>query len=376
MAELNKVTRCYRCGVILQTDDPTAEGYISRDIVEKYPDGLLLCNNCFENERFNDTPQEPKFEEEFQTILDTVKKTNGLIVYVIDVFSFEGSFITKLNHSIKDLDVLVVANKRDLMPKNTNDDELINYLWHRTRMVNLKVRDIVLTSTNTGYNIDYMFQKIMNLAGNRDVYFLGASVSGKTSLINQLLKFYKNNTNKLILRVPFKGTNLQALRIPITNKTYIYELPGTDINNSVLSKVERSVQNIISPKKAVEARKIGLFPNSTIALGNLAFIELLGEKKTNINLFASNFIEVKFKRWDSEKYLKYILEKKNIKPVSGNLLRFNDYDVYDFHITEEGSRDIGILGLGWFNFEGNNQTFRIIVPKGVYVYTTRGKVNL
>ena len=128
MAELNKVTRCYRCGVILQTDDPTAEGYISRDIVEKYPDGLLLCNNCFENERFNDTPQEPKFEEEFQTILDTVKKTNGLIVYVIDVFSFEGSFITKLNHSIKDLDVLVVANKRDLMPKNTNDDELINYI--------------------------------------------------------------------------------------------------------------------------------------------------------------------------------------------------------------------------------------------------------
>ena len=67
MAELNKVARCYRCGAILQTDDENKEGYISPEIVSKYPEGLLLCNDCFKNERFNTEPKEPHFEESYQT---------------------------------------------------------------------------------------------------------------------------------------------------------------------------------------------------------------------------------------------------------------------------------------------------------------------
>ena len=38
--------------------------------------------------------------------------------------------------------------------------------------------------------------------------------------------------------------------------------------------------------------------------------------------------------------------------------------------------DIAILGLGWISFKGNNQTFRVSVPKGVYIYTSRAKVKL
>ena len=48
--------------------------------------------------------------------------------------------------------------------------------------------------------------------------------------------------------------------------------------------------------------------------------------------------------------------------------------MYDVKIDQEGERDIGILGLGWISFKGNNQTFRVSVPKGVYIYTSRSKV--
>ena len=375
MAELNKVARCYRCGAILQTDDENKEGYISPEIVSKYPEGLLLCNDCFKNERFNTEPKEPHFEESYQTILEQIKESKPLIAYVVDLFSFEGSFITKLNEMIKGLDVLVIANKRDLLPKDIDDEALLEYVAHRLRVAKLEVRDVVLTSSSTNYNIDLMYQKIVELSNNRDVYFIGASISGKSTLITELLKRYQNNTRKLITVANFKNTDLRGYKIPLTDKTSIYELPGTDIHNSLLSKVERVVQNQITPRKEVKARKFNLHCNNSVAIGGLCVVELLSKTKTDISIYASSGVEVKMKRITGEKYLQSILKKKNIKPCSSRHTLFNEFDAYDFQITEEGSRDIGILGLGWFNFKGNDQTFRIFVPKGVYVYTTRAKVN-
>lgn len=374
MAELNKVSRCYRCGAILQTEDKEADGYISPEIVDKYPKGLLLCNHCYENERFNDFPQEARFEEDFQTILNQVRKNNGLIVYVVDLFSFVGSFISKLNDAISGLDVLVVANKRDLMPKNASDEHLLEYVAHRLRVAKLNVKEVVLTSTSNAYNIDLMYEKIIQYANNRDVFFIGASTSGKSSLITELLRKFKNPTKVPITVYTFKDTQIRGYRIPITNKTFIYELPGTNINNSMIAKVEKAVQNAIIPKKAIVPKRIVLSKKYSLAIGGLAFVELIDGKSTPANFYVSSSVNLKYRRWDSEKHLKYILYKQNNKPCSGNFVSPNEFDAYDFHITEEGNRDIGISGLGWFSFIGNDQIIRVFVPKGVYVFTTRSKV--
>ena len=78
---------------------------------------------------------------------------------------------------------------------------------------------------------------------------------------------------------------------------------------------------------------------------------------------------------DGEKHLKYVLKKHNNKPFSSHLTDITQFDVYDFTIDEKGSRDIGVLDLGWFNFTGAGQVIRIFVPKGVYVYTSRAKLK-
>ncbi len=375
MAELSKVARCYRCGAILQTENENEPGYISPEIVSKYPEGLLLCNDCFRNERFNTEPKEPHFEESFQSILEVVKQTKAVVAYVIDIFSFEGSFISKLIEMINGLDVIVIANKRDLLPKDADDELLLEYVAHRLRVAKLNVKDVVLTSTNGDYNIDLMYKKIVDLAKDRDVYFIGASVSGKSSLISSLLKNFTNRTTRPITVCTFKGTDLRGYKIPVTDKTYIYELPGTDIQNSLVSKVERAVQNQIVPKRAVKARKYTLTQRASVILGGLCAIELISKNKTTIEIYASSQIDIKQKRLSAEKQLRANFKKPYAKPVSANYTQFNEFDAYDITIEEEGKRDIGILGLGWFSFTGKNQTFRIFVPKGVYVYTTRAKLD-
>jgi hypothetical protein len=64
-----------------------------------------------------------------------------------------------------------------------------------------------------------------------------------------------------------------------------------------------------------------------------------------------------------------------IKPTSHLVRSLKDMDIFDFSIEETGSRDLGIAGLGWINFVGAEQTFRLYVPKGVSVYGSRCKVK-
>lgn len=378
MAELNKLQRCYHCGALLQTEDPSKEGYISPDIIEKYPEGLLLCNNCYKTEKFSNNPQEATFDEDYTTILKEIRAKKALVVYVVDLFSFEGSFINKIIELLDGVDVLVVANKRDLLPPDVNDDELKEYVAHRLRVAKFKVVDTVITSTSNGYNLNEMFNLITKYSNERDVYFVGASTSGKSALISEFLKQYLNNTSKMIVTYTFDNTHLRGIRIPITNKTYIYETPGTSIDNSILSKVERSVVNAITPKKAVEAKKMSLTKDTCLLFGSLACIELLSKEKTQTYVYTSNKVEVKAHKsivGDNSKYIANVFSKGSLKPASEKIKSIKDFDVYEFQITEEGDRDIGILGLGWINFNGNKQSFRVYVPKGVYVYTTRSKIK-
>lgn len=379
MAELNKLQRCYHCGVLLQSEDPKKEGYISPDILAKYPQGLLLCNKCYAKEKFSNNPQEATFDEDYTTILKEIRSKKALVVYVVDLFSFEGAFINKMIELLDGVDVLVVANKRDLLPPDVNDDELKEYVAHRLRVAKFKVVDTVITSANNGgYNLNQMFDLINKYSDGRDVYFVGASTSGKSALISDFLKKYLNNTSQMIVTYTFDNTNLRGFRIPITNKTFIYETPGTSIDNSILSKVERNVVNAIVPKKSITAKKFNLSKGSVLCFGSLAFVEALSKEKTQIYVYASDKVELKVHKpivVDNAKYLANIVKKGSLKPSSYNFNSINDFDVYEFQVTEDGQRDIGILGLGWFNFVGNKQTYRLYVPKGVYVFTTRSKIK-
>lgn len=373
MPIIKKVKRCYHCGAILQDKNIDLDGYIDSDTLKKYPNGLLLCNNCFDNEKIN-SPQEANLDEEFPKILDQIKDSNALVVYVVDLFSFEGSFIKKVNEKFKGCDVLAIGNKRDLLPVNVDDRDLLEYVEHRLRVAQLDVKDVVLTSSTIGYNLDLMFEKILKLSKGRDVYFVGSSVSGKSALIAEFLKKYKNNTKEFIVTYTFPGTNLRGFKIPIDKKKYIYETPGLSIDNSILYQVELMVAHKIMPDNVVLPRKYNLTKGNSLILGGLCLIELMSGEKTKVDLYVNDLIQVKIAK-NGESNFASILSRHSLQPCSQRIISFADFDVYDFKITENGDRDIGILGLGWMHFIGNSQTFRIFVPKGVYVYTTRSKIK-
>ncbi len=118
-----------------------------------------------------------------------------------------------------------------------------------------------------------------------------------------------------------------------------------------------------------------------LAIGAIAFIELLSVPKNafkmdEIHLFLPPNIVLKKIGLSKgiENVLPRFIDKKGFFPKSSIVRTIKDLDVFDIQIDEKGDRSIGIEGLGWFSFLGRKQVYRVYVPKGVSVYTTRSKI--
>jgi len=376
VAKLNIIRRCYSCGVVLQSRDTKKEGYVENEMLVDLSKSVLFCASCFHSEKYNLSPREASLNPEFFTLIADAQATDALIVYVINLFSFEAGFIRVFNEWLKGLDILVIANKREIMPESSTDEHLKEYVSHRLRVEKLKVLDVVLLSTVENYNMREFIDKIRILRKRRDVYIIGQKHSGKTTIMEYFLKEYKNLSSINITTQNYPGTKMQVMRIPIDRTTAIYDTPGLGNDNSILEKVERSVARLLEPTKRIEKRTISINEDQTILVGGLARLELVEGERTMIeNYFPSTVQLRKLISNEPNKFFLRNLEKGNVKPISKNLVSLRDFDIYDIHIDEEGPRDLGIHGLGWFTFIGQKQTLRLYVPKGVSFYTTRSKVK-
>lgn len=376
MAKLNIIRRCYSCGVVLQSKDHEKDGYVEKELLQDLSKGVLFCQKCFHSEKYNLSPKEASLDHQFFTLIADAQATDALIVYVINLFSFEAGFIRALNHWLSGLDILVLANKRDIIPQDVGDEALKEYVAHRLRVEKLKVSDVKLVSASENYNIRDVIDTIKDLRKRRDVYIIGQKYSGKTTLMEAFLKEYKNVSRTNIITQNYPGTNLKVMQIPIDQSTYFYDTPGLGNDNCILEKVEKQVLKSIVPIKRIEKRLYTLSKDQSLFIGGLARIELVEGEKTAVGCYFSSEVDIRkiIVAEPNNQFLR-TLNKNLLHPTSKNLQSLKDFDIYDVVVDEEGSRDIGINGLGWFSFIGNKQTFRLYVPKGVSFYTTRSKIE-
>lgn len=376
MSNIKKVVRCYKCGAILQDEDEKKEGYIVPEVLSNHKSVILMCNDCFKKLIYNPIPEIKDYDEGYYSILEDAKATDSLVVFVLDLFTFEGTIPERFASALGGANVLAVANKRDLFPKNIDDEDLKEYVYHRLRVANLNVSEVILTSSIEEYNIDLLLTRIEELRKRHDVYLIGDPYSGKNSLKTCLLKHFNNKTNRLIATIDYPDTNIRVIEIPLDKTTSLYDVPCVSSYNSVCDAVEPSIANQILFKKQVEPKKCALSKDTSVALGGLAKIDLIKGNKTNVNVYVSDKVECKLiKGKNTDDVFYSMIDKKQIKPISKNLNSYECFDMYDIEVTEDGERDIGIQGLGWFSFKANEQTFRICVPKGVFVYTSRSKIK-
>ena len=378
MSQISQIRKCYNCGAVLQSEDPNKEGYVNKEALENGSQNFLFCNKCFEIERFQPKTNEPLVSEDLIKIVEDAKKKQALLVYVINLFSFEASFSHKINEIINGMNILVVANKFDLMPKGTDEDETREYVAHRFRADGVHVeRDNIVLATafddDTARNI---IAQIYELKNGKDVYIIGSKLAGKTTLIDSFLRVYKNLSEGNIVSKDYPGTNQRTLQLPLSTRTMMYVIPSIPHNNSILYNLDAPTTRKIYINEPVNSRDVTLREGEVLYFGGMSFIELVKGKKTSLRCYFADGVQLKkhSNRKAEESFVKAI-SKKAIKPCYSKIKTVKDMDVFEIKITESNYRDIGIQGFGWFNFLAKGQTFRIYVPKGVSIYTSRPKLN-
>lgn len=380
MAKVRRVIRCYHCGVILQSDDPKKKGYIPADLLEekRIKEQVLYCQNCFDTMKdINNGELNQNVDDQILKILDDAKASDALIVYVIDLFSFNGTFKKAIIEKIKKLPIYVLATKRDLFPKNIKNEVFQSFIEDRFKEVGITPKSIRLVSSKEDGSYKELVDRLLEVRNGHDVYLIGDYTSGKTTIINRCLKHYENKTRRTIRVSEYPGTQTKVLQIPLSNSTFVFELPGLALDSSVVGKVERDVQKIIIPKKQVKIVNTSLKAEESLVVGGLAAFSLTKGETTAIKFYSAEGVEsrkVAYSKVDA--YLNENYNKRMLRPVSDKFVSFYDYDIFEYTMEKDDKQhDIAIEGLGWISFKGRGQTIQILLPKGCALKETLSKIG-
>ena len=191
--------KCSGCGSILQSSSPEKIGYIPPnrestllDINEKQ--ACPICQRCFHLKHYNTALNVTLDSKDYRRHLSCLKEKRALILYMVDVVDFPSSVFPNLNELIGSKSVVyIVANKVDLLP-NLNQktlkklEEYIRSEVFKDSLLGCDINQIVFTSAKTGRGVEELSRNIVYKWGNRgDVFLLGCTNVGKSSLFNQLL---------------------------------------------------------------------------------------------------------------------------------------------------------------------------------------------
>lgn len=379
MGKIRRVMRCYCCGAVLQSKKKDEIGYINKAALEgDSAQNVLYCNSCYQKMRVINTGLlDSDTDDEILKILDDAVATDALLIWVVDLFSFNGTLNPNVVKKAKKLNTVVVGTKFDLFPRRIKVETMTKFVEDRFNEVGIKPISIKLFGNTEEIDAKELIAKLNELRKGHDVYMIGSVASGKTSIINRMLKGYTNKTNRQIATEFYPGTSVKVLEIPLNNSSFFYEVPGFSLNTSVLGKVEREVLKIIVPKKEIKMQRIVLDEGDSLVVGSLAAFTLIKGRITTFHFYGAENVEVKKVKYEKlDAFFRQNAVKRSLRPVSERYSAFTDYDVFEYDMEKDGEEhDIAITGLGWCRFEGRGQVVRIVSPRGVAIKETLSKIE-
>jgi len=380
MGKIRRVMRCYNCGAVLQSKKVSEKGYIPDELLAGYTgDGqVLYCQKCFDYMKVVNTGAlEQNIDKATAKILDDAVATDAYIVWVVDLFTFNGTLNPDIVKKVKKLKVAVIGTHRDLFSNLIKDETLTRFLQERYEEVGIKPDSITILGSEDDVDMAALMKKFNAARNAHDIYIIGSKSSGKTSLINRLLKYYVNKTKWPIKTENYRGTNVKVMSIPLSNSSFIYELPGFSLATSVVGKVEKDVQKLIIPRRKIETHYRTLIKGDALAMGSLAYFEIFSGKATAIKLYCAEGVEIK--KLSAQKVNDFLEEnnrKRLLRPVSERITSFRDYDFFEYTMENDGQvHDISIEGLGWISFVAKGQIIRVMFPKGAALKESLGKLR-
>ncbi|MFD1773402.1 ribosome biogenesis GTPase YqeH [Paenibacillus rhizophilus] len=363
--EPQRPVSCSGCGVKLQTDNRDRPGYLPEAAYDREP---VVCQRCFRIKNYNEVSSVSVDQDEFLRLLSGIGEKNALVVHIVDLFDFEGSLISGLQRFVGSNPVILAVNKCDLLPKVTNWNKLRNWVQQRSKELGLKTEEIVLCSAKRGQGFDRLLASVSSLRGRRDVFVVGATNVGKSTLINRLISDYSDLEQELTTS-RYPGTTLDSVKIPLDDGHYIIDTPGIVYPWRYSELVERRDLDAVMPAKPLKPAVYQLNAGQTLFFGGLGRFDFVQGEHQSFTCFISGSLNIhrtKLERAD-DLYRDHRGEMLS-PPAKDDVDKLPSWQRHEFRIARGSRSDVFISGLGWIKMNGTEgAVVAVHVPRGVKV---------
>ena len=360
----NQEIHCIGCGVSLQTERAGELGYAPHSALDKEE---IICQRCFRLRHYNEVQDVELTDQDFLNILHDIGKTNSLIVKIIDIFDFNGSWIPGLKRIVGNNPVLLVGNKVDLLPKSTNKNKLTSWMRAQAKELGLKPVDVLLVSGAKGQFMAEALDRIESLRDGKDVYVVGCTNVGKSTFINRVIKEAAGGED-LITTSHVPGTTLDIIKIPLDDGKNLIDTPGVINHHQMAHFISKQDLKVITPKKEIKPRVYQLNEAQTLFFGGLARFDYVKGGRRSIICYMANSLDIhrtKFEKAD-ELYKNHVGELLQ-PPGEKELAHFPALVRHEFKIKSD-KMDIVFSGLGWITIKEQGAQIAAYAPKGVSVF--------
>lgn len=350
--------RCVGCGALLQDLDEKKPGYVSSDILYRPSLERVVCKRCHQIKNYNLITKNEMSTEQYYKIIKKIAAKDALFVYVVDVFDLNSTLNEEVINLIKDKEVLLVVNKIDILPKSLKEAKLGLWVRHQAKKMGLKVKDIILISVLKKHNIDQLVEMIDRYRRKRNVYIIGSTNVGKSSLINQMLRSEGMLDYDLITTSVIPATTLNLIEIPFFEKGILYDTPGLVNDDNLLSLVDAKDFKTIMPKSEIKPKVYQLNEAQSLLISGFACFNYLKGEKNNFVTYFSNTLPIQRSKYERalEIFPKNVLEMFKINTLG------LEYETIELEITKPS--DIVISGLGFIAVKNAPATVSVTVVKG------------
>jgi 30S ribosome assembly GTPase len=355
---------CAGCGVEIQTEKEGETGYTPESALKR---DVVICQRCFRLKHYNEVQDISLTDDDFLRMLNQLGSQKALIVKVVDLFDFEGSWLDGMHRFTGGNPVLLVGNKVDLLPKSVKRNKVIQWMKKQAKEYGLKPVDVTLMSADTGEAVLETAELIEKYRGNGDVYVVGCTNVGKSTFINKLLREFGAEDEAMITTSNIPGTTLDMIDVPLDDGSVLYDTPGIINHNQLSHLLSKKDLKIITPKKEVKPIIFQLKPSQTLFFGAMGRIDFIEGAQQSFIVYMSNDIHIHRTKLEKADELYTNHAGKLLSPPSEeDLSSFPPFNMKEWKIPS-GKIDIVFPGLGWITISGEGSVIRTHVPDGIHV---------
>lgn len=299
-----------------------------------------LCERCFRIKNYNEYQTIIKSNDEFLNIIKEINKTKSLVVLVLDLLHLpENLDLIKKNLTN---DLLIVLTKRDLLPKSINNNKLLNFVDR----YNIKYVDKLIISSVKNYNFDELLSAINKYRKEENIYVVGFTNAGKSTMINQLIYNYSSNKTSITTSM-LPSTTLGTIDIKLHDDLTIIDTPGLLDDGNIINFLPNEFLKKLNPKKEINPITYQIKHKQIILVED--FLEIECKNNNNLSFYMSNQLNVK-REYENQSSL-----------------------LVDHVLKVSQQSDIVIPGVGFIKV-GNDDTIIVRTILGVNVFVRKSLI--